>query len=339
MVLMFDYSNESNARAKRDRDGLQSGTIPKRRERATFTMSTIDNTASEKRDVYRKVTDAIVNAIEQGVGQYRMPWTVRQDKGFSPLSVGSAKPYRGINTLVLWAQAQTKGYGSALWGTYKQWSELGGQVLRGEHGSPVVYWGTYEKESDQDDERPQRGLIAKGYTVFNIEQVDGCKLPRRFEPTLSHNERIAHAEEFFANAGVQVRDGGNQAFYRPDKPEAVYMPAFEQFPDRVNFYSVLAHETTHWTSHASRCDRQLGARFGDDAYAIEELIAELGSAYTMARLELELTPREDHACYLQSWLRVLKADSRAIFTAASKAQHACDWLTQRAESVRVSEAA
>jgi antirestriction protein ArdC len=290
--------------------------------------STTSVSQAQNPDVYARVTDAIINAIEQGVGKYRMPWTVRQDKGFSPISVGSAKPYRGINTLVLWAESQSKGYGSALWGTYQQWQELGGQVRQGEHGSPVVYWGTYEKQSsaDDDDEKSQRSLFAKGYTVFNIEQVDGCKLPKRLEPKLSHNERIAQAEAFFAGVGVEVRDGGNQAFYKSSTPEAVYMPGFDQFPDRVDYYSVLAHETTHWTSHVSRCDRQLGKRFGDDAYAVEELIAELGSAYTMARLELELSPREDHAQYIGSWLRVLKSDKRAIFTAASKAQQAADYL-------------
>ena len=260
-----------------------------------------------------------------------MPWTVRQDKGFSPISVGSAKPYRGINTLVLWSQAQSKGYSSALWGTYQQWQALGGQVRRGEKGSPVVYWGTYERGAESDEDRPSRALFAKGYSVFNIEQVDGCKLPRRLEPRLSHHERITHAEAFFAGVGVKVRDGGNRAYYRPDTPDAVYMPAFEQFPERVDYYSVLAHETTHWTSHPSRCDRQLGRRFGDDAYAVEELIAELGSAYTMARLELELAPRGDHSAYIASWLRVLRADKRAIFTAASQAQKAADWMAKRAE--------
>ena len=234
-----------------------------------------------------------------------MPWVVRQDKGFSPISVSTVKPYRGINTLVLWAQAQTKGYSSALWGTYQQWQSLGGQVRKGEHGSPVVYWGTYETEHEEGegDERPGRHLFCKGYTVFNLDQVDGCKLPKRFDPKLSHNQRIARAESFFAGVGVQVRDGGNRAFYRPDSPEAVYMPGFDQFPEATQYYSVLAHETTHFTSHASRCDRQLGKRFGDAAYAMEELIAELGSAYTMAGLELELTPRADHAAYIASWLK------------------------------------
>ena len=302
-------------------------------------MSTNEGTAP-KADVYTRVTDAILAAIETGAGAYRMPWVVRQDKGFSPISISTVKPYRGINTVVLWAQAQTKGYASALWGTYQQWQSLGGQVRKGEHGSPVVYWGTYEaKETAEDDqdERSGRRLFCKGYTVFNLEQVDGCKLPKRFEPRLSRNERIGRAESFFAAVGVEVRDGGNRAFYRPDVPAAVWMPGFDQFPEASQYYSVLAHETTHWTSHASRCDRQLGKRFGDEAYAMEELIAELGSAYAMAGLELELAPRADHAAYIESWLRVLRMDKRAILTAASKAQQAADWLLKR--STRTAEVA
>jgi antirestriction protein ArdC len=210
-------------------------------------MSTYENTAT-KLDVYQRVTDSIVNAIEQGAGQYRMPWVVRQDKGFSPISIATVKPYRGINTLVLWAQSQSKGYTSALWGTYQQWQSISGQVRKGEHGSPVVYWGSYESKDTpkgEKDEHEGRNLFCKGYTVFNLDQVDGCKLPKRFEPTLSHNQRIERAESLFAGVGVQVRDGGNRAYYRPDTPEAVYMPGFDQFPDRVDYYSTLAHETTH----------------------------------------------------------------------------------------------
>jgi antirestriction protein ArdC len=292
-------------------------------------MPTNENTAQ---DIYARVTNAIVTAIEAGASQYHMPWVVRQDKGFSPISISTVKPYRGINTLVLWSQSQSKGYASALWGTYQQWQSLGGQVRKGEHGSPVVYWGTFETEPKEGQESEPDGrtrLFCKGYTVFNLQQVDGVKLPKRFDLKLSANERIARAESFFAGVGVQVKDGGNQAFYRPNTPEAVYMPAFDQFPDATQYYSVLAHETTHWTSHESRCDRQLGRRFGDAAYCMEELCAELGSAYTMATLQLELTPRADHAAYIDSWLKVLKGDKRAIFTAASAAQKAADWLNER----------
>jgi antirestriction protein ArdC len=304
-------------------------------------MSYNESTTTPKQDIYARVTSAIITAIESGTGSYRMPWVVRQDKGFSPISIATVKPYRGINTVVLWSQAQSKGYGSALWGTYQQWQSLGGQVRKGEHGSPVVYWGTYETKdtaADEQEERNGRHLFCKGYTVFNLDQVDGVKLPKRLEPKLSHNERIERAETFFAAVGVPVRDGGNRAFYRPDT-DAVYMPGFDQFPEASQYYSVLAHESTHWTSHASRCDRQLGKRFGDAAYAMEELIAELGSAYTMAALELELTPRADHAAYIESWLRILKADKRAIFTAASQAQLAADWLAKRAVQPAVAEVA
>jgi antirestriction protein ArdC len=306
-------------------------------------MSTAEHTSTSTPNVYERVTSAIVNAIEQGAGTYRMPWVIRQDKGFSPVSIGSAKPYRGVNVLVLWSQAQSKSYTSSLWGTYRQWSELGAQVRKGERGSPVVYWGTVDGKQTDDSEagvsanRPR--LFAKGYTVFNADQVDGLRMPKRFQPKLSHNQRIERAEAFFTPL-AQVRDGGNRAYYRPSAPEAVYMPAFDQFPQVEQYYSVLAHETTHWTSDASRCNRELGKRFGDSAYAMEELIAELGSAFTMAHLELETTPRVDHAQYIASWLRVLRADSRAIFTAASKAQQAADFLISRAgDSARTGEVA
>ena len=182
----------------------------------------------------------------------------------------------------------------SLLGTYQQWLELGGQVRCGEHGSPVVYWGTWEgKSSDSEDEgsKPERHLFARRYTAFNLEQVDGCRLPRRLEePVLSHGERIERAEVFFGGLpGLQIRDGGNRAFYRPDT-DLVYMPSFDRFPDATAYYSVLAHETTHRTSHSSPCDRQLGKRFGEAAYAIEKLIAELGSTYTMAHLEPQPPP-------------------------------------------------
>jgi antirestriction protein ArdC len=153
------------------------------------------------------------------------------------------------------------------------------------------------------------------------------------------NDRIAHADAFFTAIGATVRHGGNQAYYAP-ATDHVQMPPFAAFRESVSYYSTLAHEHTHWTAPASRCDRQLGKRFGDNAYAAEELIAELGAAFTCAHLGLSTEPREDHAQYIQSWLRVLKADSRAIFTAASKAQHATDWLiAQTGESARIAEVA
>ena len=303
-------------------------------------MSTTDST--QKRDVYASVTAQIINAIEQGVsGDWRMPWHTSGRYAFSPVNVISKKPYRGINTLCLWAAAQAKGYESGEWGTYNQWQERGAQVRKGEKATLVVFWKFANSSESQDEGETlasgSRLLFTRGYSVFNAAQVDGYA--PKAEPARPMPERIEQADVFFRAIGADLRHGGNQAFYSPAR-DFVQMPAFGAFREAVSYYSVLAHEHTHWTAHPARCNRELGKRFGDNAYAAEELIAELGAAFTCAHLGLSTEPREDHARYLQSWLGVLKADKRAIFTAASKAQQACDWMIERADgSVRALEVA
>jgi antirestriction protein ArdC len=302
-------------------------------------MSNIDHTATDKRDVYSQVTDAIINAIEQGVGNWRMPWHTSGRYAFSPINAVSRKPYRGINTVCLWATAQSKGYERGEWATYQQWQDRGAQVRKGEKSTTVVFWKFANETESEDGEThsASKFCFCRGYSVFNASQVDG------YTPTTDTDvpmpERIAHAEVFFSAIGANVRHGGNQAFYAPAS-DHIQMPPFGAFRDNVSYYATLAHETTHWTAPTSRCDRQLGKRFGDGAYAAEELIAELGAAFACAHLGLSTEPREDHASYIQSWLKVLRADSRAIFTAASKAQQATDWLIARAgESAHVEVAA
>lgn len=296
-------------------------------------MSYEQNT--EKQDVYQRVTDQIVAAIEKGVGNWRMPWHTSGKYAFSPINFMSKKPYRGINTICLWAAAQAKGYESGEWGTYKQWQERGAQVRKGEKATLVVFWkfANSTSESDGDGEEIQasssRLIFTRGYSVFNAAQVDGYTPKQNRER--AQLARIAEADAFFSAIGADVRHGGNRAFYTTDG-DYIQMPPFQAFEENIAYYSTLAHEHTHWTSKANRCDRQLGKRFGDNAYAAEELIAELGAAFVCAHLGLSTEPCEDHAQYIQSWLRVLKADKRAIFTAASKAQRAADWMAKAAES-------
>jgi antirestriction protein ArdC len=296
-------------------------------------MSNIDNTATNQRDVYARVTDQIINAIEQGVGTWRMPWHTSGRFAFSPINVTSKKPYRGINTVCLWASAESKGYESGEWGTYKQWQERGAQVRKGEKSTTVVFWKFANDSTEtQDDgaEHPassSRLIFTRGYAVFNSAQVDGYTV--KSEPDMPMPERIHRADAFFQGIGATVQHGGNRAYYATDS-DHIQMPPFQAFGENVAYYSTLAHEHTHWTAKGERCDRQLGKRFGDNAYAAEEFIAELGAAFTCAHLGLSTEPREDHAQYINSWLKVLKADKRAIFTAASKAQAAADFLIQRA---------
>ena len=164
--------------------------------------------------------------------------------------------------------------------------------------------------------------------MFNAAQVDGYA--PKADPEATKLERIVNADAFFAGIGADLRHGGNRAYYST-ATDHIQMPPFQAFVENLSYYSTLAHEHTHWTAKSDRCDRQLGKRFADSAYAAEELIAELGAAFTCAHLGLSTEPREDHAEYIQSWLKVLKADKRAIFTAASKAQQAADWMVKRSQ--------
>jgi len=263
-----------------------------------------------------------------------MPWHTSGRFAFSPVNVTSRKPYSGINTVCLWAAAQAKGYESGEWATYPQWQERGAQVRKGEKSTCVVFWKFVNSAAENqsgEDEQPATGsrlLFTRGYAVFNAAQVDGYT--PKADPDIPAIERIEQADAFFKSIGATVRHGGNKAFYSPAS-DHIQMPPFQAFMESVSYYSTLAHEHTHWTSRAGRCDRQLGKRFGDNAYAAEELIAELGAAFVCAHLGLSTEPRQDHAQYIQSWLRVLKADKRAVFTAASKAQQAADFLVQQSE--------
>ena len=215
--------------------------------------------------------------------------------------------------------------------TFKQALELNAHARKGEKGSLVVYASSITRtETDADTGEESEGDIhfLKGYTVFNIEQIDG--LPAHYyapavKPT-DAKERIARAEAFFAATGADVRHGGSRAYYNISQ-DFVQMPPFETFRDAVAYYATLGHECVHWTRAETRLNRAFNQkRWGDEAYAAEELVAELGAAFLCADLELTPQIRDDHAPYIASWLKVLKNDKRAIFTAASHAQRAVDFL-------------
>ena len=281
---------------------------------------------AERNEIYQQVTNLIVKAIEQGADGYRMPWRASGGFPYSPINGVSKTPYRGVNVLVLWATAQAKGYQSGLWATYKQWQELGAQVRKGEKSTSIVFWKFLDREKPEKetDEWTSRCVpIAKDYAVFNADQVDGFTPPK--QKRASRAERIEHAEHFFQTLGVEVKPGGNQACYVP-KTDSIHMPALEAFKEPLFYYSVLSHETTHWTGAESRLNRDMAGRFGSESYAFEELIAELGSAFLCSSLGLPTDPRRDHAPYIKSWLKVLRRDKKAIFTAAAKAQQAVDWM-------------
>lgn len=286
-----------------------------------------------RQDIYSRITDQIVAALEQGVKPWTQPWNAAHAAG--PVSRPlrhNGQPYAGINVLTLWASSMERRFAAPIWMTFKQAIELGGHVRKGEKGSPVVYADKMVK-TDQDAQGNDEERVIpflKAYTVFNIEQIDD--LPSHYyalaQSGTNTDERDAHAEAFFTATGAVIRHGGNSAFYVPSQ-DFIQMPPFEAFRDAQSYYATLAHECTHWTRHGSRLDRDLGRKtFGDEGYAREELVAELGAAFLCADLGLKPEDRDDHAAYVGSWLRVLKNDKRAIFSAAAHAQRAADYLSR-----------
>lgn len=282
-------------------------------------------------DIYSRVTDRILADLENGVRPWLQPWNASRAAGpiTRPLRA-SGQTYKGVNVLMLWASAMAQHFASPIWMTFKQAKELNANIRKGSKGSLVVYSDriTRTETKDNGEEQERDIYFMKEYYVFNVEQIDG--LPPRFyaaaTPPLDTALRNDAAERFFANTGADIRHGGHQAFYAPG-PDYVQMPPFAAFRDAESYASTLAHEMTHWTKHPSRLDRDFGrTKFGDEGYAREELVAEIGAAFLCCDLSITPEPRDDHAAYLDHWLKVLKEDKRAIFKASAHAQRAVDFL-------------
>jgi antirestriction protein ArdC len=283
-------------------------------------------------DVYERITNRIVSDLERGVRTWLTPWSVEHAAGrpTRPLRANGV-PYQGINVIELWSSAVIHGFAAPIWMTFKQAQELGGHVRKGEHGSQVVYVSKItrtETDADTGEASPREIPFMRSYTVFNVDQIEG--LPPHYYAVAAQRpdpaQRIAHAEAFLAATGAEVRHGGARAYYRMSG-NYIQMPPFESFPDAESYYATRGHETVHWTRHPGRLDRDFAQkRYADEGYAMEELVAELGAAFLCADLGLTPEVREDHAAYIASWITVLKNDKRAIFTAASHAQKAVDFL-------------
>ena len=275
--------------------------------------------------IHQEVTDKVIAAMAANPGQWTKPWSANG----RPKNATTGRRYSGVNILLLGMAGASKGYPSGLWASYKQWQGVGAQVRAGSSGTTIVYASTFTPKDAEPDTKAIQFL--KSTKVFNAAQVDGYTVEET-TPT-SIVQRLKDVDQFTHATGAEVRHGGDRAYYTPAQ-DFIGMPELSSFKDTStgtateNMYGTLLHELTHWTGHKSRCDREFGKRFGTNAYAAEELVAELGASFLCAGLGLAIEPRLDHAQYLNSWIRLLKSDKRAIFTAASKASQAVEWLEQ-----------
>ena len=280
------------------------------------------------------ITNQIIEAIEKGAGEFQMPWHKKGISSAMPHNPISKNTYSGANVLTLWMGKEKNGYCTDQWATFKQWQTKGATVKKGEKATLGFYWHITQlgKPNEQGELDPtgKKTMFAKAFFLFNADQVEGYT-PEGVIETPDLTERLDNAEQFIQKTGAIISHGGTSAFYRP-ATDSITMPDKWRFTgtDTTSatqaYYSTLLHELTHWTGNKIRLDRTKGKRFGDTDYAFEELVAELGAAFLCADLGIENEPRVDHAQYVASWLRTLKNDKQAIFSAASYASKAMAYL-------------
>ena len=291
-------------------------------------------------ELFEGLTARIVKVIEAGeAGKWNKPWTAMFAASGMPHNATTQKPYHGFNVLILWASALENGYETQEWATYKQWQEKGAQVRKGEHGEKLVKWGfTFKCSNGHKGQRPcscdpstqEKFAWASPFTVFNAAQVDGytpetVEVPGGFDA-------LAEADAFIEATGAAiVHRAGDRAYYTPGT-DTITLPLREQFETPQGYYGTALHELTHWTGAEHRLSREKGLVFGDDRYAREELVAELGATFLAAHLGVEVEPHDEHAAYLASWLRNLKGDAMYLYRAARDASKASEFLIETVEA-------
>jgi len=279
-----------------------------------------------KTDIYERVTNQIIEEMEKG----NRPWVRSWDIALSLPQRVTGETYRGINIILLWNAALNLGYRQPRYMTFKQAEGLGSHVRKGEKGHLVVKYGTFtpkDVSATAIGNEEQKIPYLKGYTVFNVEQIDGLPEEYYVDEMVRHimpEQRIAEIEAFVAAIGVKIVHHGHKACYRGAE-DSIIMPLFETFHSPEDYYSTLLHELAHWTGAKTRLDRKDGKRFGDKDYAFEELVAELSACFVGTTLGLRVDVGNS-AAYLDNWLRGLKEDKRFFLTACSQAQKAADYL-------------
>ena len=274
---------------------------------------------------YEAVTFRILEALQKGVVPWRKPWQVGSAW---PINGFSGREYRGINLFLL---SCTK-FQDHRWLTFRQARELGGYVKAGENSSIAVFWKRWNVEKEEE---PKKTIpLLKHYHVFNVEQCEDIKIPPlNQKPLRPKNVRIKAAQDLICAMpdGPEIDENCTSAWYRP-KVDLIGIPPFETFKSADAFYATLFHELGHATGHEKRLKRagvMEETKFGSQSYGLEELVAELTSAFCCAMVGLDNSVIDDAAAYIDGWLKVLKGNPKAIVTAASQAQKAADLISNQ----------
>jgi antirestriction protein ArdC len=290
----------------------------------------------DKVDVYQAITDKIIAELEKGVAPWLAPWNSEKARrlggdgpqGWAPKNAISGRRYNGINVFLCWLHMSEHGLdtSNAAYLTYRQCQQYGGHVKAGSKACQIVLWKDYLRTEMIDGQQvKKKALYATQYNVFHLGQTEGVSLPEVAPlPEVKNLTDDAAWIDFIAKTKADLRHGGDRAYYAM-KADYIQMPVAESFRSAEHYKATALHELTHWTGHDSRMKREFGRRFGDNAYAVEELVAELGAAFLCADHGIA-NPEMRHAAYIETWLRALKQDNRVIMTASSQAQKAAAFI-------------
>lgn len=269
--------------------------------------------------IYSEITQSIIEQLEQGAIPWVKPWKADSS---ADKNLVSQKPYQGINRLLLGMSSMVKGYSVPVWASYKQWESIGANVKKGEKGTKIVFYSPVTKEDKQTGDI-EKYAILKTYFVFNAAQVEGIDIVPA-EQTDKEFTAVELAEQRIIKTGAAISHGGDAAFYMPSA-DRIQLPNKSAFDSEANYYATAFHELAHWTGSKNRLDRDLDkGRFGNPAYAFEELVAEMSAAFLCSDYGIQGELR--HAGYIGHWLKALKEDSKAVFKAAALAQKAADYI-------------
>ena len=290
-------------------------------------------------DMRREITDKIITALAKGARPWSRPWNLDPNSGL-PVNIVSKKRYSGINVLLLEMNALAFGYRSKYWGTYKQWTEMHGQVRKGQKGTAVVFYKIIEKDEPQQDGtiKKKKIFFLRNYVVFNLDQVDGEKLdkyrvkdkPVEMPPTRIDDFMLPcwePAKKLIAATGAVIKNGGDRAYYVCPIPKGTFpnhtggdfiqMPNQNQYPDQAEYFITNFHELSHWSEERLHWNGK---------YAMNELIAEITACYIAEELKLPNRNMDNHNAYLAGWLKSMEDDPKWIFQASTQASKATDFL-------------
>jgi antirestriction protein ArdC len=282
------------------------------------------------RNIQRGVTTRITDALTRGTIPWKQPWS-SQGSGAMPRNAITNRSYSGANVPLLWLTAQERSYQSPLWLTYKQATEAGGNVRKGEKSTVIIYVNHVERERDGETVHIP---FLKTYLVFNVIQCNGLDALKPASHPINEDNRDEIAEAFVASTGADIRHTEARAYYARVL-DYINLPPFETFKNRASYYSTAFHELSHWTGAKHRLDRTKGKRFGDEEYSYEELVAELASAFICAEFGYDNDTIEDTAAYIEHWSKFLKNHDTAFISAASSASTAVEYM----RSLAITEAA